>query len=318
MQKIETSYAKHRIVNREEHKMLYYECNRSDAYGYKPNYKVRTEKSGGSIRIKGVCPSRLVCKLRNQGQVSVSYWKTHVGHNEELRTMHLSKAEEKMIVEKVTSGVPHSRILEDSRKMETPKLGRLPLLTSIDLRNLSRKYNIHKKPDQNDMVATDLKVKEWNDNKNYVLLLKMEDDAASCLGETSIIKLGHEEEINDFVRGKLEQRNVIQEETKEEEEILRLQKEELKNFIDELDNDSFTKFMRNIQGTMCKMKEELQEKARNITKKRKMEKQYFVRIKKFKNCSLVFYLVCNSYFKGRNVLESCGRDSGTLEILIKN
>ncbi|XP_072401011.1 uncharacterized protein [Diabrotica undecimpunctata] len=160
-----------RIINRNEQKTLYYECNRSNIKGYKPN----SEKSGGSIKIKGVCPSRLICKLRDQGQVSVSYWKTHAGHKEELRTMHLAKAEEKMIVEKLISGVPSSRILEDSRKLETPKLERLAVLTSQDLSNLSRKYNTYKKRDQNDMVATALKVQEWNaNNKNYAFLFKKE------------------------------------------------------------------------------------------------------------------------------------------------
>ncbi|XP_072378976.1 uncharacterized protein [Diabrotica undecimpunctata] len=182
MQKIETSYAMHRMLNRNEHKVLYYECNRSNVDGYKPNYKIRTEKSGGSIKIKGVCPSRLICKLRDQGQVSVSYWKTHAGHNEELRTMHLSKAQEKVIVEKLMSGVPPSRILDDSRKLKTPKLERLALLTSKDLTNLSRKYNIHNKRDQNDIVATALKVQEWNaNNKNYAFLFKKEGEQHDVL-----------------------------------------------------------------------------------------------------------------------------------------
>ncbi|XP_072379315.1 uncharacterized protein [Diabrotica undecimpunctata] len=96
--------------------------------------------------------------------------------------MHLSKAEEKMIVEKLTSGVPFSRILEDSRKLETPKLERLALLTSKDLSNLSRKYNTYKKRDQNDMVATALKVQEWNDNnKNYAFLFKKEGEQHDVL-----------------------------------------------------------------------------------------------------------------------------------------
>ncbi|XP_072403347.1 uncharacterized protein [Diabrotica undecimpunctata] len=284
MQKFETSYTMNRIVNRNEQKTLYYECNRSNIKGYKPNYKIRTEKSGGSIKIKGVCPSRLICKLRDQGQVSVSYWKTHAGHKEELRTMHLAKAEEKMIVEKLISGVPSSRILEDSRKLETPKLERLALLTSKDLSNLSRKYNTYKKRDQNDMVATALKVQEWNaNNKNYAFLFKKEDDAARCLAETSIIKSRHQEEINEFVRGKVEQTNVIQENTRR-----CLQNENFKNVIDslhDLDDETYTqlhdKFMRDVQEARRKVKKEFQETPKDITKKRKMEKQeYFPSNKK--------------------------------------
>ncbi|XP_072385188.1 uncharacterized protein [Diabrotica undecimpunctata] len=247
MQKLETSYAKQRAVRKKEYKIVYYHCNRSNLNGYKPNYKIRTEKSGGSIKIKGVCPSRLICKLRDQGQVSVRYWKTHVGHKEELRTMHLSKAEEKMIVEKLTSGVPFSRILEDSRKLETPKLERLALLTSKDLSNLSRKYNTYKKRDENDMVATGLKVQEWNDNnKNCAFLFKKE--------------------------GKVEQTYVIQEKTKRS-----LQIENLVKTMADLDDKSFArlhdKIVRDIQGTKRKAKKEFQEETKNVTMKRKMEKQ---------------------------------------------
>ncbi|CAG9826417.1 unnamed protein product [Diabrotica balteata] len=279
MQKIETNYAKQRAVHKKEYKIFYYACNRSNLNGYKPNYKIRTEKSGGSIKIKGVCPSRLICKLRDQGQVSVSYWKTHAGHTEELRTMHLSKAQEKMVVGKLMSGVPPSRILEDSRKLETSKLGRLALLTSKDLRNLSNKYNIHKK-DENDMVTTTL-IQELNANdNNYVFLFDNEDDVARFLEETSINKSRHEEEINEFVREKLEQTNEIQEKTNRSLQMENLI-ENLTNFMEELDNDNFTKFMTVIQGTMHKAKEEFQEKAKHITKKRKIEdRSIFLPIKK--------------------------------------
>ncbi|XP_072376755.1 uncharacterized protein [Diabrotica undecimpunctata] len=280
MQKFETSYVKQRAVHKNEYKVLYYACNRSNLNGYKPNYKIRTEKSGGSIKIKGVCPSRLICKLRDEGQVSVSYWKTHAGHKEELRTMHLSKEQEKMVVGKLMSGVPPRRILEDSKKLETSKPGRLALLTSKDLRNLSRKYNIHKKQDENDMVTTTL-IQEWNANSNnYVFLFEEEDDVERFLGETSINKSRHEEEINEFVREKLEQTNVIQEKTNRSLQMENLM-ENLTNFMEELDNESFTKFMRVIQGTMHKAKEEFQAKAKNIPKKRKMEdRSIFLPIKK--------------------------------------
>ncbi|XP_072376761.1 uncharacterized protein [Diabrotica undecimpunctata] len=280
MQKFETSYVKQRAVHKNEYKVLYYACNRSNLNGYKPNYKIRTEKSGGSIKIKGVCPSRLICKLRDEGQVSVSYWKTHAGHKEELRTMHLSKEQEKMVVGKLMSGVPPRRILEDSKKLETSKPGRLALLTSKDLRNLSRKYNIHKKQDENDMVTTTL-IQEWNANSNnYVFLFEEEDDVERFLGETSINKSRHEEEINEFVREKLEQTNVIQVKTNRSLQMENLM-ENLTNFMEELDNESFTKFMRVIQGTMHKAKEEFQAKAKNIPKKRKMEdRSIFLPIKK--------------------------------------
>ncbi|XP_072392386.1 uncharacterized protein [Diabrotica undecimpunctata] len=270
MLKIETRYTMSRVIKRNEQKTLYYECNRSNIKGYKPNHKIRTEKSGGSIKIKGVCPSRLVCTLIDQGQVSVSYWITHAGHKDELRTMHLSKAQEKTIVEKLMSGVSPSRILDDSRKLETPKLERL--LTSKDITNLCRKYNIHKKRDQNDKVATALEVQEWNaNNKNYAFLFKKEE--------------------YEFVRKKLEQRNVIQENTIQQ----RLQDiQHWKNVLDslvDLDDESYTelkdtiikKFMRDVEEAKHKAKEKFQEATKDITKKRKIEKQEYFSSNKKRN-----------------------------------
>ncbi|XP_072395534.1 uncharacterized protein [Diabrotica undecimpunctata] len=54
-----------------------------------------------------------------------------------------------------------------------------------------------------------VRMHEEREGTNSVL-----DDAARCLAVTSIIKSRHQEEINEFVRGKVEQTNVIQEKTK--------------------------------------------------------------------------------------------------------
>jgi hypothetical protein len=54
---------------------------------------------------------------------------SHVGHDEEeLRSKHLSTLEKTIVVEKLKSGVPVDRILEDARKWNTPKIERYNLL----------------------------------------------------------------------------------------------------------------------------------------------------------------------------------------------
>ncbi|KAI4470799.1 hypothetical protein MML48_1g03704 [Holotrichia oblita] len=124
----------------------------------------RTEKSGGTIKICGICPSKLIVKIDdNGGQVNVMFWKTHVGHDENyLRAKHLSTTEKDMVVEKLKSGVPTDRILEDARKLKTQKLERINLLNKHDVTYLVNKYNIEKRRDNNEMVAAALKVQEWN------------------------------------------------------------------------------------------------------------------------------------------------------------
>ncbi|KAI4455777.1 hypothetical protein MML48_9g00002262 [Holotrichia oblita] len=163
-EKIEVNYAISRCTQRKKYKEVHYDCNRSNIRGYQSkNYK-RTEKSGGTIKICGICPSKLIVKIDdNGGQVNVMFWKTHVGHDENyLRAKHLSTTEKDMVVEKLMSGVPTDRILEDARKLKTQKLERINLLNKHDVTYLVNKYNIEKRRDNNEMVAAALKVQEWN------------------------------------------------------------------------------------------------------------------------------------------------------------
>lgn len=105
--------------------------------------------------------------------MTVNFWKTHAGHDEkELRNKHLSTIEKNMVVEKLKSGVPIDRILEDARKLEMPKLERINLLSRDDVTYLSKKYNIDNKRDNNEMVAAALKVQEWNTGgKNFAFFV---------------------------------------------------------------------------------------------------------------------------------------------------
>ncbi|KAI4461382.1 zinc ion binding protein [Holotrichia oblita] len=62
-EKIEVNYAISRCTQRKKYKEVHYDCNRSNIRGYQSkNYK-RTEKSGGTIKICGICPSKLIVKI---------------------------------------------------------------------------------------------------------------------------------------------------------------------------------------------------------------------------------------------------------------
>jgi hypothetical protein len=103
----------------------------------------------------------------------VKFIKTHVGHEDELRTKRLSQKEQTLIVEQLQAGISNDRILENARKIRDNQLDRLNLITRGDLRNLIRRFNIDKKRDADDMIATALKVEEWNkEGKNQGFLFK--------------------------------------------------------------------------------------------------------------------------------------------------
>ncbi|XP_063921912.1 uncharacterized protein LOC135136511 isoform X3 [Zophobas morio] len=175
-EKVDTNYAKYRTNSCKSYKTINYECNRSNTKGYGSNYCKRTEKAGGTIKIHGVCPSKLIVKIYNDGKITVDYWKTHVGHQkDELRSKHLSAVEKNMVIEKLKSGVSVDRILEDARKLEMPKLERINLLNRKDVAYLSTKHNIEGRRDKNEMVAAALKVREWNrEGKNFAFFFKPE------------------------------------------------------------------------------------------------------------------------------------------------
>jgi uncharacterized protein (DUF433 family) len=102
----------------------------------------------------------------------VKFIKTHVGHEDELRTKRSSQKEQTLIVEQLQAGISNDRILDNARKIRDNQLDRLNLITRGDLRNLIR-FNIDTKRDADDMVATALKVEEWNEEeKNQGFLFK--------------------------------------------------------------------------------------------------------------------------------------------------
>jgi hypothetical protein len=109
--------------------------------------------------VKLICMSRYLLKTLINiivllgGKVTVNFWTTHVGHDEEeLPSKHLSTLEKTIVVEKLKSGVPVDRILEDARKLNTPKIERYNLffflLSRMDVTYLLRKHNVEKKRDK--------------------------------------------------------------------------------------------------------------------------------------------------------------------------
>ncbi|XP_044746710.1 uncharacterized protein LOC123308201 [Coccinella septempunctata] len=165
-------YAFQRGQKIKDDEYIYYNCNRSNTRGYDSKSNQRCSKAGGSIKISGLCPSRICAKITNSG-VTVNYIETHAGHDDELRAKHLSKDQQEMLAEKLCAGVTKERILEDARILEEGKLTRMNLLTRGDLAYIIRKFNINKQRDTDDMTATALKVGEMNSQEeNTVFLFK--------------------------------------------------------------------------------------------------------------------------------------------------
>ncbi|XP_044749612.1 uncharacterized protein LOC123310226 [Coccinella septempunctata] len=140
---------------------IYYNCNRSNTIEYVSQCSQRNMKKGGSIKISGLCPSKISVKINSSGVV-VKYIETHVGHNDELRSKRLSNTQQEMLANKLVAGVTKESVLEDARFINEGKLERMNILTRGDLSYIIRKFNINKKRHADDMTATALKVEELN------------------------------------------------------------------------------------------------------------------------------------------------------------
>ncbi|KAF7268060.1 hypothetical protein GWI33_018758 [Rhynchophorus ferrugineus] len=152
--------------------------------GYTPKYEKRAEKSGGSIKINGMCPSHLICRFHEQGSVTVHYWKTHAGHEKDLRCFHLTTLEKNVIVEKLKSGVTADEIVNDATKIETERIGRLNLVNKKEISYLIKKHNIDRNKNPNEIIATHLRVNEWNMNRKQHLTdnktTKLKEEQVDC------------------------------------------------------------------------------------------------------------------------------------------
>lgn len=113
-------------------------------------------------------------KLICTGLISVNYIDTHVGHNNEVRTQRLSKDDKHYLLSQLKAGVSTDRIIKNARELQQDnEPSKLNLITRKDLNNLARINNVDNIRHSNDMIATAMKVKEWNsDGKNYAFLFK--------------------------------------------------------------------------------------------------------------------------------------------------
>lgn len=117
----------------------YYDCARSGKV--RKSYcklGLRKEKAQGSKKINAACTSRIkLTKHHADSTVFMEHYKTHYGHDIELKHLKISKKDQTLIAQKLHSGVPMSRVLDEFRgKANTDKLRRINLLTRKDLHNI--------------------------------------------------------------------------------------------------------------------------------------------------------------------------------------
>ncbi|XP_026464755.1 gastrula zinc finger protein xFG20-1-like [Ctenocephalides felis] len=79
-------------------KTIYFDCHRSYTYDQKPTVRLFTKTSN---KTGYACPSRISCTINHNGTVHVEFWKTHMGHSQDIKFISLDKSLKEHIKEKV-------------------------------------------------------------------------------------------------------------------------------------------------------------------------------------------------------------------------
>lgn len=132
-------YVKYANWKKSDSKCNIYQCHRSGKFYSRSRAKgLRRLKEHGSNKINAYCPASIKV-TESEGQYSVSYQTTHVGHQNDLGHLKLSDDEKKFIALKIAAKIPFDKILEDIRdNIPNSGLERIHLLTRKDLQNIVR------------------------------------------------------------------------------------------------------------------------------------------------------------------------------------
>ncbi|CAG9765599.1 unnamed protein product [Ceutorhynchus assimilis] len=157
------------------HKYIRFTCHRSGQYV--PEGKgVRHLKTQGSNKINAVCPATITLKHRfSDGICEIQVQETHVGHQNEIGHLNLTKIERESLAGKIALKIPFDEILDDIRNSICDNtLKRLHLLTKKDLFNIEFCYNLSSTSmrHSNDVVSVNSWIHEMQEKGQAILFYK--------------------------------------------------------------------------------------------------------------------------------------------------
>ncbi|KAL0274921.1 UNVERIFIED_CONTAM: hypothetical protein PYX00_002941 [Menopon gallinae] len=118
-------------------------CHRTGQYCPKGTGRHRL-KAHGSCKIGGACPAAMEVFQSPDGQINVNYYKTHLGHSQDVIHLQLSRDDRAKLSERIKQGFSLDAILEDIEESIDPESGktkRIHLLSRKDLCNIMQSSN---------------------------------------------------------------------------------------------------------------------------------------------------------------------------------
>lgn len=132
--------------NRHQQKNTAFACHRSGKFDSRSTGK-RSLKIMSLSKINGFCPATITSKVNENGEVSVNFLKTHIGHKPEMKHISLTTEERQNIAVKLAGKMPHDEILREIRRSVTNShLRRIHLTTKKDILNIERSFNLLMRP----------------------------------------------------------------------------------------------------------------------------------------------------------------------------
>ncbi|XP_022192257.2 uncharacterized protein LOC111050269 [Nilaparvata lugens] len=140
----------------------------------------RALKSKGYRGTTRSCPSRIEVVYNQDSSLSVTHWKDHLGHLNELDHCSLDKSTKENLARRLQDGVPFQDIIDDMRLDGLDNDPRVLLLAKKDLHNVVNSYNIayQMKSGQENGMSVTLSFEEMNQLGEYspVIFFKQQGD----------------------------------------------------------------------------------------------------------------------------------------------
>lgn len=163
-------------------KCVWYYCNRSGTFA--PRGKgIRHMKIQGTRKIGAKCPASMRV-LQEKNSVKVKYWKTHVGHGNELKHINIPDQDRMEIASMLALGLPKNKILENIRaSWSEEQYNRVHLTVNQDLINIARDKNIKCQVfrHSNDLISLESWIDEIKSTKNDPILCYDVDDGKNFI-----------------------------------------------------------------------------------------------------------------------------------------
>lgn len=147
-------------------------CHRSGRYVPK-GQGLRHLKIQGSNKLNALCPASIRIRQFSGGKCEVSVSETHIGHENDIGHLNLTKLEREKLAGKIALKIPFEDILDEVRdSICDSNLKRFHLLTKKDLFNIEKSFNLTSSRHSNDSISVESWINDMRNKGNAILFYK--------------------------------------------------------------------------------------------------------------------------------------------------